>query len=208
MEENQNNEATEGKSERSIAARDGYVRYLSVGGYLFLSIGAIMFILMVYFIMTDQEVIKIPESSSNIEVFKWIVAEYGSAILILAAAFFSSVFGKSMLRAAGIGSVEIIPRKDMELLSPLIQNSDEKAITQYVRLSSLGGFTGTFTKLGFTGLPLATSILTLIFSLFSFFNPVFLDLAKLTLGAFIGSFVQRQVRGGDQERQPNENVNL
>src|SRR4051794_27472114 len=51
-----------------------------------------------------------------------------------------------------------------------------------------------FTKLGLTGLPLATISLTIIFSLLATANPgTFLDLAKLTLGAFIGSYVQRNV---------------
>jgi hypothetical protein len=68
-----------------------------------------------------------------------------------------------------------------------------------VRLSSLSGATGTATKLGLTGLPLATVGLTIFFSAISIFGAQgFLDLAKLTLGAFIGSFVQRAVSG---ERQ-------
>jgi hypothetical protein len=40
---------------------------------------------------------------------------------------------------------------------------------------------------------LATIGLTIFFSLLSLKSPQFLDLAKLTLGAFIGSFVQKQV---------------
>ena len=84
-----------------------------------------------------------------------------------------------------------------------------------MRLSSLSGFTGTFTKLGLTGLPLATVALTLIFAALALL-PVglegqksFFDLTKLTLGAFIGSFVQRQVEQrrtpgpkGDESRAP------
>lgn len=65
------------------------------------------------------------------------------------------------------------------------------------RLSSLGGATGTATKLGLTGLPLATVGLTIFFSVVALFDSRadggFMDLAKLTLGAFIGSFVQRAV---------------
>ena len=76
-------------------------------------------------------------------------------------------------------------------------------IDQYVRLRSLAGWAGTFTKLGITGLPLVTVVLTLIFS-FASILPVqnangFLDLAKLTLGAFIGSFVQRNVEQRKQD---------
>jgi hypothetical protein len=85
-----------------------------------------------------------------------------------------------------------IPQNDRKLLEELIRNENTKAIELYVRLASLGGPTGTATKLGLTGLPLATIGLTLFFSIVAIFVPTgFLDLAKLTLGAFIGSFVQR-----------------
>jgi hypothetical protein len=86
------------------------------------------------------------------------------------------------------------------LLAPLVTDGKTESIDQYVRLSSLAKFTGTFTQLGLTGLPLATIALTLFFSLLALVKPDdFLDLAKLTLGAFIGSFVQRQVeRRGEQ----------
>lgn len=76
-------------------------------------------------------------------------------------------------------------------------------VDQYVRLRSLSGWAGNFTKLGVTGLPLTTVILTLIFSAVALIptqhSQNFLDLAKLTLGAFIGSFVQRQVEQRRQE---------
>ncbi|MEM7770807.1 MAG: hypothetical protein AAF327_09875, partial [Cyanobacteria bacterium P01_A01_bin.37] len=79
----------------------------------------------------------------------------------------------------------------------------KEAINQYVILSSLSGFTGTFQKIGFSGLPLATSALTLVFCALSFTNDEFMELAKLTLGAFIGSFVQRNV---DTERIRQERL--
>jgi hypothetical protein len=62
-------------------------------------------------------------------------------------------------------------------------------------LRSLTDFTGTFTKLGLTGLPLATIGLTIFFALLFMYSTEkdYMDLAKLTLGAFIGSFVQKQV---------------
>ena len=104
--------------------------------------------------------------------------------------------------ASGVKSKEIIPNQDYELLAPLVRDGKTDAIDQYVRLSSLSGFTGTFTKLDLTGLPLATIALTLIFSMLALFRmDQFLDLAKLTLGAFIGSFVQRQVESRISGRQ-------
>ena len=76
----------------------------------------------------------------------------------------------------------------------LIRDGNEKGIDQYVRLSNLSGTTGAATKLGLTGLPLATASLTIFFSALAIFGiNGFLDLTKLTLGAFIGSFVQRNL---------------
>ena len=111
-----------------------------------------------------------------------------------------------MIHSSGRAIPTIIPPRDRSLLSPLIVDGKVQSIDQYVRLASLSGFTGTFQKLGFTGLPLATVALTLFFALLALnattgtdMQRVFLDLTKLTLGAFIGSFVQR---GQDAPRLP------
>jgi hypothetical protein len=100
-----------------------------------------------------------------------------------------------LVRSANEASVPgpVINPSEWDELGPQVVAGKEDAITQYVRLRSLTGFTGLFTKLGLTGLPLATIGLTIFFSLLFFANENFLDLAKLTLGAFIGSFVQKQV---------------
>ncbi len=109
-------------------------------------------------------------------------------------ALFSTYVGYRLVVASGAAKTVVIPPEDRELLSSLVQEGKAESIDQYVRLSSLAKFTGTFTQLGLTGLPLATIGLTLFFSLLTLFQPEqFLDLTKLTLGAFIGSFVQRQI---------------
>ena len=106
----------------------------------------------------------------------------------------SAYVGYRMVVAAGATSTAVIPPQDYELLAPLVSEGKTESIDQYVRLSSLAKFTGTFTQLGLTGLPLATIGLTLFFAILSIgWADQFLDLTKLTLGAFIGSFVQRQV---------------
>jgi hypothetical protein len=56
-----------------------------------------------------------------------------------------------------------IPSEDRRLLEQLILDEKTTAIELYVRLASLGGPTGTATKLGLTGLPLATIALTIFF---------------------------------------------
>ena len=92
-----------------------------------------------------------------------------------------------------------IPHEDLQLVSQAVIDGKSEPIDQYVRLRSLSGMSGNFTKLGVTGLPLTTVFLTLVFAAIALMpiTPAiatqFLDLAKLTLGAFIGSFVQGRV---------------
>lgn len=110
-----------------------------------------------------------------------------------------TVVGIRLLRAAGAVSQQVIPPQDFALLAPAIRDGNEKAISEYIRLSSLSGITGTFTKVGLTGLPLATIFLTIALSVFGVFNPKFFDLAQLTLGAFIGSYVQKRSELSDSK---------
>ena len=133
--------------------------------------------------------------------FAFLIQHYTMEIFVLIGAVITGNLGLRLLLGANPNSREIIPAKDRALLEPLIKDANKEAITQYVVLSSLSGFTGTFQKIGFSGLPLATVTLTLVFSLLSFFNSDFMELAKLTLGAFIGSFVQK---GQDQIKLAQE----
>jgi hypothetical protein len=107
----------------------------------------------------------------------------------------SSLFFGTRVILGGLSSPNVVlPPQDRKLLEDLIRDGNEKGIDQYVRLSSLSGTTGAATKLGLTGLPLATASLTIFFSALAIFGiNGFLDLTKLTLGAFIGSFVQRNL---------------
>ena len=135
-----------------------------------------------------------PEEGQELVV--WILQHFSDDVLIFFGAIFLSIVGIRLLGAAGKGVPLAIAPEDRELLEPLIKDANKDAIKQYVILSSLSGFTGTFQKIGFSGLPLATVTLTLIFSALTFLKPEFLDLAKLTLGAFIGSFVQKGADAG------------
>jgi hypothetical protein len=104
-----------------------------------------------------------------------------------------------LIAASGVDTRRVISGRDANIVGPAVATGNVAAINQYVRLSGLSGFTGIFTKFGWGGLSLATIALTLIFSGLSLISDSFLDLAKLTLGAFIGSFVQRQVEGRAQQ---------
>jgi hypothetical protein len=113
-------------------------------------------------------------------------------ILLFLSGSVCSIVGNRLLRSAGAVSKEVIPQQDYALLASAIANGNDKAISEYIRLSSLSGTTGTFTKIGLTGLPLATIFLTILLALLGLAVPKFLDLAQLTLGAFIGSYVQKK----------------
>src|SRR3954469_10644826 len=109
---------------------------------------------------------------------------------------FGALLGVGLLRSIGLTRSQpsrVVNSVEWDAICDQVKSGQEEAVTQYIRLTSLTGFTGTFTKLGLTGLPLATIALTIFFSLVSIGYPDFMDLAKLTLGAFIGSFVQKQV---------------
>jgi hypothetical protein len=135
----------------------------------------------------------------DVSMFFTLMAYYLPHLLLFTITMASAYIGYKLVVASGASPENPIPAGNYRLLSPLISDGKAESIDQYVRLSSLSGFTGTFTKLGLTGLPLTTVMLTLIFAALSLL-PIdadgkknFIDLTKLTLGAFIGSFVQRQV---------------
>jgi hypothetical protein len=115
----------------------------------------------------------------------------GPLLLFLSAGVCAFV-GIRLLKSAGAVATQVIPPQDYELLSTSIRDGNDKAIGEYIRLSSLSGTTGTFTKIGLTGLPLATIFLTVLLAVLGIFVPKLLDLAQLTLGAFIGSYVQKK----------------
>jgi len=125
-----------------------------------------------------------------------VLIDYVPELIITGIGVFGSVLGISLLRAVGLASIEpnrVINGWEWDTVKDSVKDGKEDPISQYIRLTSLTGFTGTFTKLGLTALPLATIALTLFFSVLAISYPPFMDLAKLTLGAFIGSFVQKQV---------------
>jgi hypothetical protein len=113
-------------------------------------------------------------------------------LITFAASIFCAFIGTRLLRSAGVVTTEVIPARDFAILGPAVRDGNEQAITQWIRLNSLSGVTGTFTKIGLTGLPLATIVLTLLLALGGLVNTQLFELAKLTLGAFLGSFVQQR----------------
>lgn len=194
--------------------------YFFFGGMLFLAAGLILFLgtgLMLYRLLERAPSITISEPldktaqpSSSILSQKEIYHVYGillSAFLapligLLSAIFCTSV-GIKLLRSGGAVTTSVISPQDYPILGPAIASGNEQAITQWIRINSLSGLTGTFTKMGISGLPLATIVLTLLLALAGLANNQFFDLAKLTLGAFLGSFVQRQA---ESRRSPADRL--
>ncbi|AZV79432.1 hypothetical protein EBB79_17210 [Parasedimentitalea marina] len=131
-------------------------------------------------------------------------------VLFLVSGISSILLGTGLMRKAVAATAQTIADKDRSLLEPLIRDHSGDAIGQYVRLASLSGMTGVFTKLGFTGLPLATAGLGVFLILLAVFEKdagtaaQLMDLAKLVVGAFIGSFVQRKAASqGDNAPEQN-----
>jgi hypothetical protein len=108
----------------------------------------------------------------------WFLHHYADTFLSIFLVVFFALVGLRLLGAAGTIAPKAIPSEDRALLEPLVREANKEAINQYVILSSLSGLTGTFQKIGFSGLPLATSVLTLLFCALSFANRDFLEFAK------------------------------
>lgn len=167
---------------------------MALTGYGILAASAILLIATVIPVLVDHH--GLPPSPGPEGSFAWFMQYYGTESLSIIAASVLAMVGGRFLGVAQKATPSIIPADDRALLEPLVRDANKEAIAQYVILSSLRGFTGTFQKVGFSGLPLATVGLTLLFCGLAFLKPEFIEFAKLTLGAFIGSFVQRGMEGG------------
>lgn len=120
----------------------------------------------------------------------------------------------ALIRTLRVGRKDVIPSQDKALLDDLLRQSPHP-LDEYVKLSGLIGTTGLFRKLEFSGMPLATILMTLVLCALSVGSHAannylqakipdtvatgFFELAKLTLGAFIGSFVARP-QAADERR--------
>ena len=138
------------------------------------------------------------ETGKPISVTLW--ATYA---LIAVAAIASFAAALTSFDASNPSAPDVIPPYDRDEFFRKIKDRDpESAMSAYFRLRSLRGVSGFFQKMEIVGLPLATIILTILFALMAIAaanggddtaSVEFLDAMKLTLGALIGSFVQRAV---------------
>jgi hypothetical protein len=180
-----------------LLKESNFLLYGLIGGGLCFFLAALVSVagLVVMTLTSKGElpVVKATPDSATQLVNLYLGVFFNHIILLLTAAL-SSLIGYLLFRTAGAASTDVIPWNDRRLLSSMLTDGNSTGIDQYVRLSSLSGTTGFFTKIGLSGLPLATIGLTLIFAVLSIGGSEnFSELAKLTLGAFLGSYVQRQV---------------
>lgn len=195
----QNDESNEEEFDANITSSktsERSVKLLAIGGYLFLMMSFIAFgtLLIVAAYKSD---LNTPHLTNKVPNVYELALQFSSHLFLLAAAILSSTAGYSLLRSAGAAFKEIIPEKDADLIYELLRKNKTDALDNYIKLASLSGLVGACTKLGITGLPLATISLTVFFAILGLFpdneaaKSGFFDLSKLTLGAFIGSFVQQ-----------------
>jgi len=176
-------------------------RLIVLSGYILIGASASSFILAAYLTYVSRDRVTATPYTS------WLhfVSSQVPLLSLLLIGIITALLGHRLLTSAQTAYTRTIPKDDLPLVEDAVKDGKPEPIDQYVRLRSLSGWAGNFTKLGITGLPLTTVFLTLVFSAVSLL-PIstasnFLDLAKLTLGAFIGSFVQRQVEQRQQQLQ-------
>ena len=211
----QDNELLEDNSTETIAYREQLssrqIMFFSQAGLLFIVASLVCLGGLVWHLLNTGEYGYKPFLSTlngdayssdilTMAMFDHYLTVFFTPIVLFLAAIFSAFVGFLLLRTAGAANKEVIPRQDYELISKMLITKNEKGIDHYIRLSSLTGLTGIFTKVGLTGLPLATIFLTMFFTVLSIWGDQFFDLAKLTLGAFIGSYVQKQVSIAREEK--------
>ena len=170
-------------------------RILTYAGLIF----SFAFLLCVAYFLASLVLSRPIDPAGSKGALEFIYKNYPREILVLLLGLVSALIALNIFSKIGNLQNQIIRREDRALLEPLIADARCEGIDQYIRLSALSGFSGTFVKLGFTGLPLATIALTvgLILMAVVVTDPdrakEIMELGKLTLGAFIGSFVQRNI---------------
>jgi hypothetical protein len=181
--------------------RDRLAQWMSAAGVLLLTAGLLFAgIAAVRLFNTPMSWDNAPTEGEISQTVSFYLPIFLVPVILLFAAALASVVGYLLMRAGGAATSEFIPEKDREMVGRiLLQAAPKEAMDEYVRLRSLSGISGFFTKMKLSGLPLATITLTLIFTFLAIWSEAFFDLAKLTLGVFLGSYVQQHA---GPERQP------
>jgi hypothetical protein len=175
-------------------------RGLTIGGLVLVYLAVAAFAGVGFYLWAVHNGIA-PQASDKPSIYDYIPELLGCSVGV-----FAALLGVKLIRAGGVSASDPLPvvnPKEWAVLSAAVNNRDDP-VGEYIRLSSLTGATGFFRKLDLAGLPLATIALTIFFAFLEVFFPdrKFIELTQLTLGAFIGSFVQKQVT--TQNLRPNQ----
>jgi hypothetical protein len=148
-----------------------------------------------------------------------------TALIVIGGTLVYTSYSLSKMYASGAPARDYIPPKDREELVKILSKTQDhkEALEIFKQFVSLYGFTGNIIRFGVSGLPLLTVAMTIFFTLLAALiwfidvyvtggltketsaTPVIIaltDLAKLTLGAFIGSFVQRHISESASQKSP------
>src|SRR5260221_644474 len=165
---------------REQSIDSGTVKNIAVGGLVFLGLAAFALFAMCMWLFMGRSMLQpFTDQTSWSTLLPQIVTAFAGPLLIFIASVFSAAVGYSLLRRAGTATKQVIPPQDYPLLSQLLISGNKYALTGYVQLSSLTGFVGFFTKVGLTGLPLATIGLTLIFTILAIYVTQLADVANI-----------------------------
>jgi len=179
-------------------------RVLAFGGLLFLMVALASLVAMFYLLTTAKvDTFDIKSDTDTRAIYAQLASHYlkpylGPLMMFLVA-ILSSALGFAMIQISGRATRLVVNPNDHEAVFEMLKSKNHDGINDYIKLSSLTGIIGVFTKLGLSGLPLATIALTVTFAVLALItlgsgatSNAMLDLCKLTLGAFIGSYVQKQ----------------
>jgi hypothetical protein len=169
---------------------------IAYSGLLFMFVSIVSFAGIVWWLTRIGASISSEEALVPSQLMAKFTIAYMPTIIMFLSGIITAIVGSALLNTAGAAGRDVISKQDYPLLSGLIRAEKEKGIDLYIRLNGLTGLPGFFTKVGISGLPLATIGLTAFFTLFGLLpnaNSKLFDLANLTLGAFLGSYVQRQI---------------
>ena len=138
---------------------------LAVGGGLFLVASFVALFVLVLTLVKSEKTPPFSAFASAFQdaaaagtlpymVFDYYATAYAIPLLLFFAVIVSTIIGYGLLRASGRASRRTIPPQDYGLVQQLLLEKNVTGIDQYIRLNSLRGFMGVFTRIGLTGLPL------------------------------------------------------
>jgi len=174
---------------------------IAIAGFCFIAIslgclGSILYLLIAPKQISDIDLSRHPFGPP-------ILAAYMKQLALFATAILSVTVGFILLRISRIQG-GVVPEQDRQLLKQILDKNPENGIEKYIELREISGSTAFLNKMHLSGLPLATIGLTILFTILGLFVPALFDLAKLTAGAFIGSYVQRQQKNGNGGRTDSQ----